>query len=699
MKKHVNEKRGSEIGRFIRIAGFVLLAAPVVLLNMNGDGWAIDNYNYFVTVSVRGDAPVTTDDYDGTWHKTDFYIKLAAAPQSSKLKEIYYKLNNGDTRSVNEDGFPFITEEGSDNILEYWGVDVDGEEEVPHHILSGIKLDKTAPTLNLIYPCDEDYYEVEYIDVTAEAEDELSGIMRAQVSTRYASYIGIPPAGGLFTFRDVPLDGGPNTLVVVVLDNATNYTYVKITIYSGWMLHIETPYYEVGEYDSGAACCQMILNYIRQGWGPELTQKEIYEYGHQFNLEENASLEEMDPWAIKYALGWFDPYDPKTTKYYQCGNSKVGYSFDVRAFLPDMFEEYLRDIVHWMAYPVVRNAWEEDAPLVRRPYVPTVVPVFGTYEHWIIVNGAVASENPAPEPRTNPHYTPDFTVYGLWLTDPATGGIGRDIYVTAEAVEGTYFMPVDTTDRYRGRFVRVAEPPDVESDAEIEIAPQVLNTETDKVAYIASRVAEGIENNNSYYAELSGIERVKRHIYDAALTVDLKKDPVRSNMTSVDVGEAALIDSVFGIGGCQPIEIDWSQVVDPALITDDSFRNAFNKSQARSFYKVKRPDKENFYYLVPFDKYICGQFLTFCAVIIDGETGAFQEASWVRSPVRFVQINGDEARRIVALDRRLLYDETWPAELVWEPGGPSESPFYPYWKVTIGNKVYAVTQEGKVICE
>lgn len=43
--------------------------------------------------------------------------------------------------------------------------------------------------------------------------------------------------------------------------------------------------------------------------------------------------------------------------------------------------------------------------------------------------------------------------------------------------------------------------------------------------------------------------------------------------------------------------------------------------------------------------------------------------------------------------------DSWDVELVWEPGRLSCSPFYPYWKVSLGKEVCYITQEGKVVKE
>ncbi|MDQ1279173.1 MAG: hypothetical protein QG670_433, partial [Thermoproteota archaeon] len=89
--------------------------------------------------------PVTSDNYDGAWHKADFTITLTATDNEPGTIATYYKVNNGLTGSVSFNGQPNITVESANNTLEYWSVDNLGNEELPHKILVGIKLDKTNP--------------------------------------------------------------------------------------------------------------------------------------------------------------------------------------------------------------------------------------------------------------------------------------------------------------------------------------------------------------------------------------------------------------------------------------------------------------------------------------------------------------------------------------------------------------------------
>jgi Tol biopolymer transport system component len=105
------------------------------------------NGEIFVSVDLDKDsnAPVTAATYDGRWHVADFSITLTASDDLSGVAETYYKINNGATQNIAANGQPLIATEGANNKLEYWSVDVAGNEE-PHKVLNEIKLDKTRPT-------------------------------------------------------------------------------------------------------------------------------------------------------------------------------------------------------------------------------------------------------------------------------------------------------------------------------------------------------------------------------------------------------------------------------------------------------------------------------------------------------------------------------------------------------------------------
>jgi len=120
--------------------------------------------------------PTTIDNYDGLWHKADFTITLTSTDDMSGVAATSYKINGGATKTVSVDGQPSITTESATNSLEYWSVDVAGNEET-HHTLTTIKLDKTAPTLAASYPAANSYgWYNTAVTVDFTTTDGLSGI-------------------------------------------------------------------------------------------------------------------------------------------------------------------------------------------------------------------------------------------------------------------------------------------------------------------------------------------------------------------------------------------------------------------------------------------------------------------------------------------------------------------------------------------
>ena len=121
--------------------------------------------------------PVTTVNYDGMWRNSDFTITLTAIDEESEIEDIYYRINGGLVKRVSVDGQPLIAMEGSNNTLEYWSVDIAGNEEFPHKFLSEIKLDKTAPLiLNLRRMPSGDIEPGQPVKVLVNATDSLSGV-------------------------------------------------------------------------------------------------------------------------------------------------------------------------------------------------------------------------------------------------------------------------------------------------------------------------------------------------------------------------------------------------------------------------------------------------------------------------------------------------------------------------------------------
>ncbi len=525
----------------------------------------------------------------------------------------------------------------------------------------------------------------------------------------YASYLNgtvagnVPTGTGYYTFNckaalasayyafaksgymPFKLGGGPGI-------PTTTYTLNMLTM----------PWYQNTAYNStGAAVAQMILNYIRAGAGqPLLTQDQIYRYARlPAALGGDLTADEVDK-----TLGHFDPYDYLISNSYNGydslpdGNPYKGYNYSVDTYNPALnsnaINEYMRDICHWMAYTVTKENWWENGALVARPNTPAAVPIFGTYNHWIVVKGYAASNNPTPLPHTNPFYTPNFTVYGFWIKDSLISGIGKDTYKTAAECAATYFLPLSTSDVYNGLFLQVAEPPAKPSDAEVKI--KEAKEDLGNLDFIGVNIAQKIKSNN--YQAASDI---------SSLSSNIKRTFVK--------------------------KYNWRDIVDSYLLLDNNAVAAFDGTKSGKSVFVRRLDIEDSnYYLVPFGRqYKKGGFLVSGVIILDSNDGHFKEASWTDKPEQFSILKKNYAilliHRYVANDynnkikkfnkspRKLytaqcnnLYSDykklfeyiyKAKAELVWQPGNCSVSPYKPYWRVDISSYIWYVSQEGKVISE
>jgi len=121
--------------------------------------------------------PITEHDYDGAWRKSDFTITLTATDNINRIEETYYRINDGPVKKVSVDGQPCITTEGANNTLEYWSADTVGNEEFPHKILTGIKLDKTAPMIEIPFRMPENDVEPDQeVKVLVNVTDFVSGV-------------------------------------------------------------------------------------------------------------------------------------------------------------------------------------------------------------------------------------------------------------------------------------------------------------------------------------------------------------------------------------------------------------------------------------------------------------------------------------------------------------------------------------------
>lgn len=229
-----------------------------------------------VTPSLDASPPVTTNDYDSSWHTQNFRINLTGHDDNSGPMETYYRINNGPTKAVSLDGQPLITSEKANNTIEYWTMDWADNEESPHNLLSNIKLDKTKPTISAPTRVPAtDVQENQEVKVSAKASDSISGVKNVTIHytvddgmnwhasvmnynasvDAYEFTIPPQPSGTLMKFKIIAFDEAGN---MAVNDNfGLFYSYqvprekaeadfdmeiLNLGISSGWLIgHIELP--------------------------------------------------------------------------------------------------------------------------------------------------------------------------------------------------------------------------------------------------------------------------------------------------------------------------------------------------------------------------------------------------------------------------------------------------------------------------
>lgn len=117
-----------------------------VTLTVKDDDGATNNVTKQIVIR-EVNPPITIHNYDGLWHNIDFRIILTATDDFSGISDTFYIINDGQIQRTSVNGQPLISEEGSNNTLEYWSEDKAGNKE-DHHMLLNIKLDKTPPIAN-----------------------------------------------------------------------------------------------------------------------------------------------------------------------------------------------------------------------------------------------------------------------------------------------------------------------------------------------------------------------------------------------------------------------------------------------------------------------------------------------------------------------------------------------------------------------
>ncbi len=156
-------------------------------------------------------SPAITADCVDQWYTSPFTVNLTA---DYNVNETYYSINDGPISNVTENGEPTINSDGANNTLEYWsswnvyGTDI---KETSHTIITGIKLDTTAPT-GSIYISNSPVATSNII-LSLSATDDVSGISQMRFSNGDGQWSNWEPYSSSKTWTLQGEDGTKNVTV------------------------------------------------------------------------------------------------------------------------------------------------------------------------------------------------------------------------------------------------------------------------------------------------------------------------------------------------------------------------------------------------------------------------------------------------------------------------------------------------------
>ena len=174
--------------------------------------------------------PIVANNGTTAWQIGDFTVNLTP---DYEVTETYYKINSGQIQTVSEKGQPLITIEGDNNTLEYWStwnIYNTGNMELSHTFVSGLKLDKTAPTASVTINVGKASTTTNGVALLVFAHDSGSGIKQIRFSNdnQWSQTAWEPYQTSKFWYLDDGL--GTRTVYVQVIDNAGLITTASNTI-------------------------------------------------------------------------------------------------------------------------------------------------------------------------------------------------------------------------------------------------------------------------------------------------------------------------------------------------------------------------------------------------------------------------------------------------------------------------------------
>jgi hypothetical protein len=325
---------------------------------------------------------------------------------------------------------------------------------------------------------------------------------------------------------------------------------------------------------------------------------------------------------------------------------------------------------------------------------PGAAPAYGDYSNWMAVRGIHTDVKPSFTQGS-------YSIYGFWINDPNPNGIGENTYKTVDQWSSTYQLNltgVRDCDSYKGKYVAVCEPPE-DDDVEVTLAKPkprladlitpVLADKTLMVYDVEQLALEKVVNDDeSLKIVAAAIDGVTEELipYDAGFAeVFAKTTPGSPMLVATEAGDYYLVPFNVPVMERPPVKIM------PVKI------EKIKTSGLKRLERLKRVDADVVIEPIPIEPIKAER--TLVVVLVDADDGSFKEASWVADPVKYLPVSKVEALKL-ALGEIDITDENGLNSLSSKPEIElvyrNASPYYPDWKITIGDNVFYVSQDGTV---
>ncbi|MFH1100446.1 MAG: DUF2341 domain-containing protein [Methanobacteriota archaeon] len=240
--------------------------------------------------------------------------------------------------------------------------------------------------------------------------------------------------------------------LITTSDIAAGYVQLDLTLKVHYRDLKQFPFY-LSQVNSGAMVMKQMLDYCMwndtlfpepQSVYNEQTLYNTYAGGNQMNVSElsgglNAEIDD-------HGHGWI-----------------YGYFFAPSGH--DLAVDALKSAVIWLDYNISGSNEHRlvDVPKEGHPYhVPIAVPTGGSYDHWMVIRGIHTNRSmwDTNVPGDHELINGPVTIYGFWVNDPVSGGVGNNVYVTYQYFNSTYFQKLNVPgDYYNNKFVVITDPP------------------------------------------------------------------------------------------------------------------------------------------------------------------------------------------------------------------------------------------------